>query len=413
MKSLVQTPGDNISAENAARDIIADVAERGDAALLELGRKFDSEKLQNIEVEASEISEALSSVSSEFIEAIKEAKQNIEIFHRKQLRASWFETSEGKLLGQLIQPIDAVGIYVPGGTAPYPSTVLMTAVPAKVAGVPFISMCSPCGKDGKIPSPIIAAAVESGVDVIYKIGGAQAIAAMALGTETVRKVDKIVGPGNAYVNAAKRLLYGKVGIDMLAGPSEAAVLADSSANPKFVAADLLSQAEHDTDARILFVAIERHVADAVLAEIRYQKGYLERENIVSESLSKNGICVLAPDLDSAVEIINVFAPEHLELLVDDPWSLLPKIRNAGAIMLGHFSPIAIGDYAAGPSHTLPTEGCSRFSSPLNVDDFQKKSSVMWFSKDGLKESFDTLSRIALVEGFTAHEASARIRLTEP
>ena len=410
-EALLRRPGLSAEGEETVRGIIADVVARGDEALLELGRKFDSPELTQVKVSPDEIEGALRNTPPAVIAAIRTAKANIEDFHRKQVRTSWFDAKPGRVLGQIILPIERVGIYVPGGTAPYPSTVLMTAVPAKVAGVPYLTICTPAQKDGRISDAILVAAQEAGVNDIFKVGGAQAIAAMAYGTSTLPRVDKIVGPGNAYVNAAKRLLYGQVGIDMLAGPSEAAILADETADPSFVAADLISQAEHDADARVLFVTTQRSLADQVLVEIKRQQAGAVRAEIIGKSIGENGVVVLVNSIDEGVGIINTFAPEHLELMVADPWSILPSIKNAGAIMLGPYSPVAIGDYVAGPSHTLPTEGCARFSSPLNVDDFLKKSSVMWFSEEALAAAADAATTIADVEGFAAHAASIMARLS--
>ena len=411
LEALSRRPGSSAEVDQTVREIIQDVLSRGDDALLDLGRKFDSPDLAELKVSADEIEAAVAKTPAALMEAIRAANANIEGFHRKQLRTSWFDPKPGCVLGQLVRPIERVGIYVPGGLAPYPSTVLMTAVPAKVAGVPYIAICTPAQRDGRVADTILAAAHEVGVDEVFKVGGAQAIAAMAYGTKTVPKVDKIVGPGNAYVNAAKRLVYGQVGIDMLAGPSEIAILADGTADPRFVAADILSQAEHDPEARILFVTTERGLADQILAEIKHQQQNTSRAETIAASLSANGIVALTEDLEAGIGLINIFAPEHLELMVADPWSILPSIKNAGAIMLGQYSPVAVGDYVAGPSHVLPTEECARFSSALSVDDFVKRSSVVCFSEEGLAAVEDAATALAQAEGFTAHAASLMIRMS--
>ncbi|HOM70799.1 MAG TPA: histidinol dehydrogenase [Armatimonadota bacterium] len=396
--------------EESTKSIIADVKSRGDQALLELGQRFDSPELTSIAVTEDEFQDAYEKIDTKLIAAIRRAKANIEEYHRKQLKQSWIDVRDGITLGQIIRPIERVGMYAPGGKAPYPSTVLMTAVPAKVAGVPFFVMCSPAQADGKMDPLTLIAARESGVDSVFKIGGAQAIAAMAYGTATVPKVDKIVGPGNPYVAEAKRQLFGVVGIDMIAGPSEIMVIADNSAEPHFVAIDLLSQAEHAEDSRIVLVTITRDMADKILAEVKRLRSTAARREIIAESLSENGVVVLARTHEEAAELANQFAPEHLELMVSDPWAMLPLIKNAGAIMMGRYSPVPLGDYAAGPSHTLPTAGTARFSSPLGVDDFIKRSSLVSYSRDALREIAATVIDLAEAEGFTAHADSVRIRV---
>jgi len=396
--------------EQTVRGIIAEVRTRGDQALLELGQRFDSPGLTSIEVNEQELEAAYELVQPKLVAAIRRAKANIEYYHAKQVRQSWMDVSDGRVLGQLIRPIERIGIYAPGGKAPYPSSVLMLAVPAKVAGVPFVAMCSPAQPDGKIDPLMLVAAREAGVDAVFKIGGAQAIAAMAYGTAAVPKVDKIVGPGNPYVTEAKRQLFGVVGIDMIAGPSEIMIVADDSVDAHFVAADLVSQAEHAEDSRCVLVTTSRTLADTVLSEVRHLRTTAARKEIVNESLSENGAVILARTLEEAAEMVNRFAPEHLELLVADPWALLPMIRNAGAIMLGPYSPAPLGDYAAGPSHTLPTGGTSRFSSPVTVDDFVKKSSLVQYTRDALREVAATVVDLAEAEGFQAHADSIRIRV---
>lgn len=408
-------PPEEASSESVAqitRDIIADVRARGDESLLELGRKFDSPNLTSLKVSSEEIDAAYDRVDPKVVAAIRRAKANIEEFHRKQLKQSWFDVQGGRVVGQIIRPLERVGLYAPGGKAVYPSSVLMTAIPAKVAGVPFFVMCSPAQADGNIDPMMLVAAKESGIDAIFKIGGAQAIAAMALGTTTVPKVDKVCGPGNPFVTEAKRQLYGTVGIDMMAGPSEVMIVADDAADPASVAADLLSQAEHAGDSRSVLVTVSRWLADKVLNEVKRQRNTAAREELIAESLAANGVVIIAGDLDEAAELVNQFAPEHLELLVSDPWALLPKIKNAGAIMLGQYSPVPLGDYAAGPSHTLPTGGTARFSSPVTVDDFIKKSSLISYTKEALSEIAETIIDLAEAEGFMAHAESIKVRLAE-
>lgn len=396
--------------ERTTKDIIADVRLRGDQALIELGQRFDSAELSSLSVIEDEFTAAYEQVEPRLIAAIRRAKASIEDYHRKQLRQSWIDVRDGITLGQIIRPIERVGLYAPGGKATYPSSVLMTAIPAKVAGVPFFIMCSPAQADGGIDPLMLIAAREAGVDAVFKIGGAQAVAAMAYGTDTVPKVDKIVGPGNPYVTEAKRQLFGIVGIDMIAGPSEIMIVADDSADPHFVAADMISQAEHAGDSRSVLVTISRKLADRVLAEIKHLKTIAARKEIVSESLAENGVVVLARTLDEAAQLVNQFAPEHLELMVSEPWAMLPLIRNAGAIMLGAYAPVPLGDYAAGPSHTLPTGGTARFSSPVTIDDFLKKSSLISYSRDALREAAPTVIDLAEAEGFFAHADSIKIRI---
>lgn len=398
--------------EQITREIVADVRARGDEALLELGRKFDSANLSSIAAGEGEFQAAYESVEPKHLAAIRRAKANIEEFHRKQLRQSWIDVRDGTVVGQIIQPIERVGLYAPGGKAAYPSSVLMTAVPAKVAGVPFFIMCSPAQADGNIDPLMLIAAREAGVDAVYKVGGAQAVAAMAYGTDTVPKVDKVVGPGNPFVTEAKRQLYGVVGIDMMAGPSEIMIVADDTSDPRFVAADLLSQAEHAEDSRAVLVTVSRALADTVLQAVKQLKSVAPRGELISESLAANGVVVIARTIEEAALLVNRFAPEHLELLVTDPWAVLPLIRNAGAIMLGAYSPVPLGDYAAGPSHTLPTGGTARFSSPVTVDDFQKKSSVVSYNREALREVAQTVIDLAEAEGFLAHADSIRIRMSE-
>ncbi|MEN6521016.1 MAG: histidinol dehydrogenase [Armatimonadota bacterium] len=396
--------------EQVTKEIIADVRSRGDQALIELGQKFDSAELSSLSVTENEFAAAYERVEPRLIAAIRRAKASIEDYHRKQLRQSWIDVRDGITLGQIIQPIERVGLYAPGGKATYPSSVLMTAVPAKVAGVPFFIMCSPAQAGGGIDPLMLIAAREAGVDEVFKVGGAQAVAAMAYGTKMVPKVDKIVGPGNPYVTEAKRQLFGIVGIDMIAGPSEIMIVADENADPHYVAADMISQAEHAGDSRSVLVTVSRKLADSVLAEIKHLKTITPRKEIVSESLAENGVIVIAGTLEESAHIVNQFAPEHLELMVSDPWAMLPLIKNAGAILLGAYSPVPLGDYAAGPSHTLPTGGTARFSSPVTIDDFLKKSSLISYSRDALREAAPTVIDLAEAEGFFAHADSIKVRV---
>lgn len=396
--------------EQVTKQIIADVRKRGDQALIELGQRFDSPDLSSIAASEPEFESAYEQVEPRLIAAIRRAKANIEDYHKKQLRQSWIDVKDGITLGQIIRPIERVGLYAPGGKATYPSSVLMTAVPAKVAGVPFFVMCSPAQSGGGIDPLMLIAAREAGVDAVFKVGGAQAVAAMAYGTDTVPKVDKIVGPGNPYVTEAKRQLFGVVGIDMIAGPSEIMIVADDSADPHYIAADMISQAEHAGDSKSVLITISRTLADKVLTEIKHMRSIAARKEIISESLAENGIVVLARTMDEAARLVNQFAPEHLEVMVSDPWAMLPLIRNAGAIMLGQYSPVPVGDYAAGPSHTLPTGGTARFSSPVTVDDFIKKSSLISYSRDALREAAPTVIDLAEAEGFFAHADSIKIRV---
>ncbi len=396
--------------EAIVADIIANVKENGDKALKEYALKFDKAEIENLRVTAEEIEKAYETEDKEFIRTLEIAKNNIEAFHKKQLR-SGFEINEGNgiVAGQKITPIEKAGLYVPGGTASYPSTVLMNAVPAKIAGVKEIVMVTPPDKEGNIPSAILCAAKIAGVDTIIKTGGAQAVAALAYGTESVPKVDKIVGPGNVFVATAKRMLYGLVDIDMIAGPSEILVLADGTCNPAYVAADLLSQAEHDKLASAVLVTDSKELAYAVSEELEKQIPMLPREEIARTSIDTNGKIIIAENLEQGVEIANEIAPEHLEVCVDDPFALLDKIKNAGSIFLGKNTPEALGDYLAGTNHTLPTSGTARFSSPLSVDDFVKKSQYIYYTEEALGKVKDNIVLFANREGLHAHGKSAAIR----
>jgi len=393
-------------------EIIGAVREKGDEALKEYALRFDKVDPASyaLKVDKREIERAYDRVDKGLIEVIKKAKCNIERFHSKQTEKSWFTAEEeGIILGQLYRPIDTVGIYVPGGTAPLPSSVLMNAVPAKVAGVRRIVMATPPGKDGSVNPAILVAANEAGVDEIFRVGGAQAIAAMAFGTETVPRVDKIVGPGNIYVATAKRLVYGYCDIDMIAGPSEIMVVADASANPRYVAADLLSQAEHDVLASSILVTTSPELAKEVQAEVERQASYLERKDILAKSIGDYGAILIVGTVGEAIEIVNKMAPEHLELCVEDPFSLLGCVKNAGAVFLGNYASEPLGDYFAGPNHVLPTSGTARFFSPLNVADFIKKSSVISYTRRALEKVKDDVVLFAEAEGLTAHANAIKVR----
>lgn len=390
--------------------ILEDVKEKGDIALYEYTKKFDNTRLEALKVTKDEIDEALEVVGNEFLEILKEAKDNIARYHKKQLQSSWMTNDkEGIILGQLIRPLERVGIYVPGGKAAYPSTVLMNAIPAKVAEVGSIAMVTPPSKDGKVNPYILAAAKIAGVNEIYKIGGAQSIAALAYGTETIKPVDKIVGPGNIYVARAKRAVFGLVDIDMIAGPSEICIIADENKNPSFIAADLLSQAEHDEMASSILITTSKALAEQVEEEVRLQIDMSERKEIITKAISSYGYIFIARDIEEAINISNKIAPEHLEVMVDNPFELLPKIKNAGAIFLGQYTPEPIGDYFAGPNHTLPTSGTARFSSPLGTYDFMKKSSLLYYNEDALRNVKDKVISFTEAEGLSAHGNSIKVR----
>lgn len=400
--------------EQTVKDIIADVRLRGDAALFELTAKFDRLKLDadSIEVTEAEIDAAMAQVSGESLQALQLAAERIADYHARQKQETWLSTDEADVLvGQMVRPLDRVGIYVPGGKASYPSSVLMNAVPARVAGVEEVIMVVPM-PDGVVNPHVLAAAKIAGVDRIFKLGGAQAVAALAYGTECVPKVDKITGPGNIFVATAKQLVFGQVDIDMIAGPSEILVINDGSGNPVHIAADLLSQAEHDELASAVLVTSCEKMAAAVQAEVEKQLGELSREAIARQSIDNYGAVIVASDLDEAIAFSNRIAPEHLELAVDDPFAILPQIRHAGAIFMGHHTPEAAGDYLAGPNHTLPTGGTARFFSPLSLDDFVKKSSIVSFSKAGIERLGKEIVHIAELEGLEAHARSVKVRLEE-
>ena len=392
-------------------DIIDNVRKNGDSALFEYNKKFDGAEFNKLEVTESEKEEAFSSADPNFIEILKEAADNIRTFHEKQVRESFIiNNKNGILIGQKIIPIEKVGLYVPGGTAAYPSTVLMDSIPAKIAGCSEIVMVTPPGKDGKINPGILAAAKIAGVDRIFKVGGAQAIAALAYGTESIPKTDKIVGPGNAFVAEAKKQVYGQVSIDMIAGPSEILIIADSTCNPKFVAADLLSQAEHDKNASAVLVTDSMKLAEMVSDEIESQISELPRYEIARSSIDVNGKIIVAENnIKLAIDIANEIAPEHLELCVDNPFDYLDSIKHAGSVFLGKNCPEALGDYFAGPNHTLPTSGTARFSSPLSVDDFIKKTQITYYTPEALAKAADKIAYFASKEGLDAHARSATVR----
>jgi histidinol dehydrogenase len=406
---------DNTEIIKKVEEIVDSVRLEGDRALLKYTLRFDGVELDAgcLKVSRQEIDNAYNYVDGKLLDVIKKARQNIESFHLKQKENSWISTEkDGVILGQLCRPLEAVGVYVPGGNAAYPSSVLMNVIPAKVAGVERIIMVTPPGKDGSVSPVILVAANEAGVDEIYRIGGAQAIAALAFRTDTIPKVDKIVGPGNIYVATAKRLVYGCCDIDMFAGPSEIMIVADNTANATYIAADLLSQAEHDTLASSILVTTSKTLAVEVQSEVRKQVEYLSRKDILCKSLQHYGAIIVVDDIIKALEIVNKIAPEHLELCVNEPFNLLGSIKNAGAILLGNYSSEPVGDYFAGPNHVLPTGGTARFFSPLNVGDFIKKSSVISYTKKALRNVKDDIILFAEAEGLTAHANAVRIRFKQ-
>ncbi|MBQ1961964.1 MAG: histidinol dehydrogenase [Clostridia bacterium] len=403
----------NINVEDTVSEIIKDVRARGDEALKFYCEKFDKAKLSSLQVSREELDEAFASVEPRFLDVLRRAAENIRSFHEKQVRNSFIiNNSKGVVTGQKIIPVDRAGLYVPGGTAAYPSTVLMDAIPAKIAGCPEVVMVTPPSADGKVNPVILAAACIAGVDKIFKVGGAQAIAALAYGTESIPKVDKIVGPGNAFVAEAKRQVFGVVSIDMIAGPSEILIVADSKSNARHAAADLLSQAEHDKLASAVLVTDSYELAKAVRDELELQIPTLERAEIARASIDNNGKIIVADDLKVAIDIANEIAPEHLELCVDDPFDYLDSIRHAGSIFMGRNCPEALGDYFAGPNHTLPTSGTAKFSSPLSVDDFIKKTQYTYYTREALEKVAEEVAFFARKEGLTAHAKSAVIRLEE-
>ena len=399
-----------VNVTDTVTEILRNVRERGDEALKEYTARFDGAALDSLTVSPEEMEEALAQVEPEFLRVLEKAAANIRKFHSRQVRNSFIINDEdGIVMGQKVIPVDRAGLYVPGGTAAYPSTVLMDLIPAKIAGVPEVVMTTPPGKDGKINPVILAAAKVGGADRIIKAGGAQAIAALAYGTESVPKVDKIVGPGNAFVAEAKRQVYGLVSIDMIAGPSEILVVADGKSNPRHLAADLLSQAEHDRVASAVLVTDSEELAKAVQAEIERQLPLLEREEIARASIENHGKIILTKDLRQAIDTANEIAPEHLELCVDNPFDYLDAIRHAGSVFMGRNCPEALGDYLAGPNHTLPTQGTAKFSSPLSVDDFVKKTQYTYFTREALNRVAEDVALFARKEGLTGHARSALSR----
>lgn len=413
LAALTSEPsGPDTKVAEIVRDIIADVRERGDNVLLELERKFDAPDLQSITVSDADFDNAYKAVKPDLLDAIRTAKANIEAFHQKQLQKSWMDMHDDFVYGQIVRPIENVGFYAPAWHAPLASTVLMTAIPGRVAGVKQLVMCCPPQKDGNVHPAMLVAAKECGVTNVFKLGGAGAVAAMAYGTRTVPKVDKIVGPGSTFVTEAKRQLFGVVGIDQLAGPSEILVLADESANPTYAAADIISQAEHGPDSRCVLITHSRSVADAVLTEVKRQAEIAGRREFVKESLDKYGVIVIAQNLDECIELSNYFAPEHLEICLVEPWEALKKIKNAGAIMIGHYTPVPLCDFAAGPNHTLPTNGTARFSSALSVDDFIKKSGLLSYTDKALKRIAPTVIEMANAEGLEGHANTIKVRVQE-
>lgn len=409
---LKRSPAQFGTYEAAVSEIIAAVREKKDEAVFAYTEKFDGAKLDasTVEVTEQEIGEAYAQVDSGLIQVIRKARENILAYHEKQKENSWFtSTEEGTLLGQKVTPLNRVGVYVPGGKAAYPSSVLMNVLPAQVAGVREICMTTPCSREGKVNPVVLAAAKEAGVQRIFKVGGAQAIAALAYGTESIPKVDKIVGPGNIYVALAKKAVYGNVSIDSIAGPSEILVLADETANPRFVAADLLSQAEHDELASAILITTSRRLAEQVDGEIRKFLETLSRREIIEKSLDNFGYLLVAESKEEAIETVNQIAPEHLEIVTANPFEDMMKVRNAGAIFLGEHSCEPLGDYFAGPNHILPTNGTAKFFSPLSVDDFVKKSSVIYYSRDALEKIHTDIETFAKAEQLTAHANSIAVR----
>ena len=409
---LKRSPNNYAQYEKTVADIIENVRENKDEAVFAYTKQFDGFDLtsQNVKVTTEEIDEAVASIDAEFIRVMERSATNIREYHEKQKRNSWFDAKEdGTILGQKVTPLDKVGIYVPGGKAAYPSSVLMNAIPAKVAGVNKIIMTTPCNKEGKVNPGTLAAAKVAGVDEIYKVGGAQAIAALAFGTESIPKVDKITGPGNIFVALAKKSVYGYVSIDSIAGPSEILVLADETANPRYVAADLLSQAEHDELASAILITTSKELAEKVFECVVDFVSQLDRKEIMEKSLENYGYILVAETMEDAIEAANEIASEHLEILTKNPFEVMTKIRNAGAIFLGEYSSEPLGDYFAGPNHILPTNGTAKFFSPLSVDDFVKKSSIICYSKEALEKVHEDIELFAKKEGLTAHANSIAVR----
>lgn len=410
---LARKYSETADVSEVVKKIIERVQQDGDQALYQLIKEIDHVTLDTLAVSESEIEAALKGVSPELLKVMEQAKENILSFHQKQVRQGFVSTEpNGVVMGQRIIPLARVGVYVPGGTAAYPSTVLMDALPAKIAGVKKIVMMTPTDSEGNVPAAILAAASIAGVDEIYKVGGAHGVAALAYGTETIPKVDKIVGPGNIYVATAKRMVYGEVDIDMIAGPSDVLIVADHSANPHWIAADLLAQAEHDTLAQAILVTTEETLIEKVQSELEQQLAVLPRKEIAGAAIENTGKIILVKDLEEAISIANQIAPEHLELSVSEPFALLGKVENAGSVFLGHHTPEVLGDYFAGPNHTLPTEGTARFYSPLSVDDFIKKSSYLYYTEEAMKEAASAVELFAETENLIGHARSMKVRRGE-
>lgn len=412
---LKRSPNSYGEYEKTVGDILDKVKTQGDKALFEFTKKFDKFDLNadNIRVTEQEIRQAYDSFDRELLEIIRTSKENIRKFHQRQLQNSWFTSeADGTFLGQKVTPIQKAGVYVPGGKAAYPSSVLMNIIPAKVAGVEKIVMTTPCSSEGVVNPAVLVAANEAGADEIYKVGGAQAIGALAFGTESIPKVDKIVGPGNIYVALAKKAVYGHVNIDSVAGPSEILIIADKTANPRYVAADLLSQAEHDELASAILITTDSELARQVSEQVDIFTNQLERKEIIQKSLNNFGYILIAEDLDEAIETANAIASEHLEIVTENPFEVMTKIRNAGAIFLGENSCESLGDYYAGPNHVLPTNGTARFFSPLSVDDFIKKSSVIYYSRNALQSAYKNVEKFAKAERLTAHANAVTVRFED-
>ena len=412
---LKRSPGNYGQYQDTVQEIVDRVKTKGDQALFELTRKFDWEGIDasNVKVTEAEVQEAYDTIDPQLVETIRKSLKNIREYHEKQKQYSWFDTTpEGTMLGQKVTPLASAGVYVPGGKAVYPSSVLMNIVPAKIAGVAHVVMCTPCNKEGKVNPAVLVAAKEAGADEIYKVGGAQAIAAMAFGTESIPKVDKITGPGNIFVALAKKAVSGFVSIDSIAGPSEILVLADETANPRYVAADLLSQAEHDEMASAILVTTSKELAEKVSEEVDAFVKILSRKEIISKSLDNYGYILVAETLEDAIETVDLIASEHLEIVTANPFEVMTKIRNAGAIFIGEYSSEPLGDYFAGPNHVLPTNGTAKFFSALGVDDFINKSSIISYSREALENVYKDIIQFAECEKLTAHANSIRVRFEE-
>lgn len=412
---LKRSPGNYGQYQDTVQEIVDRVKTKGDQALFELTRKFDWEGIDasNVKVTEAEVQEAYDTIDPQLVETIRKSLKNIREYHEKQKQYSWFDTTpEGTMLGQKVTPLASAGVYVPGGKAVYPSSVLMNIVPAKIAGVAHVVMCTPCNKEGKVNPAVLVAAKEAGADEVYKVGGAQAIAAMAFGTESIPKVDKITGPGNIFVALAKKAVSGFVSIDSIAGPSEILVLADETANPRYVAADLLSQAEHDEMASAILVTTSKELAEKVSEEVDSFVKILSRKEIISKSLDNYGYILVAETLEDAIETVDLIASEHLEIVTKNPFEVMMKVKNAGAIFLGEYSSEPLGDYFAGPNHILPTNGTARFFSPVSVDDFIKKSSIIYYSREALQRVNKDIEYFAKAEQLTAHANSIAVRFED-